>query len=143
MHAGIDDLRVDDDEMAITVVEGMVMRAKILFPKRQIGFGNPRRRRPVVGLVADVVVAGHQVEVVFEALDLFQEPRRGFVVGIGDGRHGMHQIADVYDEGQVAGIQIADHVAHPRVRKLVDGERRVAVVFAGVEVRVGDDTKGE
>jgi hypothetical protein len=49
-----------------------------------------RRRRPVVRFVAHVVVAGRQIERVFQLRHLLVEPRRRFGVELGNRRDRMH-----------------------------------------------------
>ena len=63
----IDDLGVDDDEVAAVMVEGLILGAEVFVPKRQVVLMDAGRRGPVVGLVADVVVARRQVERMFSA----------------------------------------------------------------------------
>ncbi len=56
-EARIDDLGVDNDEVAAVMVEGLILGAEVLLPECQVVLMDAGRWGPVVGLVADVVVA--------------------------------------------------------------------------------------
>ena len=142
-EARIDDLGVDDDEVAAVTVEGLILGAEVFVPERQVVLMDAGCRGPVVGFVADVVVARRQVERVFQFFDLLMKSRRRCSVQVGDGGHWVHQVADVDHEGQITTIQIADHVAHAPVGQAVDRKRGMAVVLALVHVRVGDHAETE
>jgi hypothetical protein len=49
--------------------------------------------------VAHVVVAGRQIERVFQVRHLLVEPRRRFGVELGNRRDRMHQVSHIGDEG--------------------------------------------
>ena len=139
----IDDLGVDDDEVAAVMVEGPILGTEVFIPERQVVLMDAGCRGPVVGLVADVVVARRQVERVVQLFGLLMKSRRRGGVEVWDGRHWVNQVADVNHEGQITGIQIADHVAHTPVGQAVHLKRGITVVLALVYVRVGDYTETE
>ena len=142
-EARVEDLRVDDRDVAAVVVERPVLRPEVPFPQRQMRLGDPGGRRPVVGLVAHVVVAGREIERTPERGRLLVEARRRFGVEVRDGGHRMHEVAHVDDEGEVAGVEVADDVAQAAVGEAVGLVGRVARVLALVDVGVGDDAETE
>ena len=72
----IDDLGVDDDEVAAVMVEGPILGTEVFIPERQVVLMDAGCRGPVVGLVADVVVARRQVERVVQLFGLLMKSRR-------------------------------------------------------------------
>ena len=86
-EARIDDLGVDDDEVAAVTVEGLILGAEVFVPERQVVLMDAGCRGPVVGFVADVVVARRQVERVFQFFDLLMKSRRRCSVQVGDGSY--------------------------------------------------------
>ena len=72
----IDDLGVDDDEVAAVMVEGPILGTEVFIPERQVVLMDAGCRGPVVGLVADVVVARRQVERMVQLFGLLMKSRR-------------------------------------------------------------------
>ena len=138
-QAGIEYLGVDNDEMAVAVVERPVVRPEMLLPAGEIGVADGCGRRPVIGLVADIVIAGGQVLRVPQRRRLFQIAGGGPVVQFRHGRHGMQQIADIDDESEVAPVQVVDDMAQTPIGQRVHREGRIALVLALVEVGVRDN----
>ena len=142
-QARIDDLRVDQDEADAIVIEGLVMRPEVFVPECQEIVADHAGRAPVDGLVADVVVAGNDVELVAQVLDLILEVLGGLLIKMRDGGHGVQKVAQMQHEIDLAGVQIADHMPHPPVGHLIGLERRIAFCLALVQVGVGDDRIGK
>ena len=142
-EARVEELRVEDDDATTVVVERAVLRPEMPFPERQMLLGHPGGRRPVVGLVAHVVVAGNEMERMPQRGRSLAEARRRLGVETGKGGHRMHEIAQVNDEGEIAGVQVAHDVPQAAVGQPVGLVGRIAVVLAPVDVGVGDDAEAE
>ena len=89
------------------------------------------------------MVAGHDVKLVAQVLDLVLEALRRLLIQMRDVGDGMQQVAQVQDEIDLARVQVTHHVAHAAVGQLVDLERRIAFLFTLVQVRVGDHRIGK
>ena len=101
VQARIDDLGVNDDEMAIVVVEGVEIGPEVFLPKTKVILANRCRWRPIIGFVTDVMITGHQIEIVPEISHLFVEAGRGLFIETGDRRDRMDEIAKVDDESEI------------------------------------------
>ena len=73
----VDDLGVDDDETHAAVLERVEVLAEVALPERQGFLGDHGRRTPGHGLVADVVVAGNEMERAGDRAAELQEPLGG------------------------------------------------------------------
>ena len=101
--------------MAAVVVERLVLRAEMLVPQRQVILVNARGRRAVVGFVADIVVAGREIERVVQTGDALVETGRRAGIKVRDGGQGVHEVTDIDDEGEIAAVEITDDVTYAPV----------------------------
>ena len=141
---GVQQQGVQHDEAHAGFVEGVEVRPERLPVDRERVVADLIGRHPVDGLVADVVVAGDDVQGHgepggdgLEALHRLVERRQR--------RDRVHDVPEVHDEarGRAHRRDLREHVAGPGVGEVVGLVGRGRGVLVLVDVRVGDDDEGE
>ena len=130
---------VHHDEAHPAVVECVEVGAERFAVGREKLVADPLGGHPVDRLVADVMVAGDEVqghrELRRDRLEAFHRNR-----GLWQRRHRMHDVAEVHDEARrrVHGGDLGEHVTRPGGGEVVAHVRRGRDTLALVDVGVGD-----
>ena len=141
-EAGVDDLGVDDDEAAAFVLERVEIPAEVLLPERQRLVRDHGRRTPGHGLVADVVVAGNEMQRTGKPAAELQEPFGGGGVGrLGGDR--VDQVPEMDGERGARCVDGLEGVARAGIGQRRTRKRRGGNPFRFVHMGVGDYRKGE
>ena len=117
LQVRVDDLCVDDDEMALLVIKGRELVAEMVLPQGEMILVDPGSRGPVVGLVADIVVAGREPGRVAQRIENLEKAPGRIGVEPRNRRNRMDDVADMDDKGKVARIEFPDDMAHAPVGK--------------------------
>ena len=143
-ESGIEQERVQQDEAHAAVVERVEIRPERLPVGREEVVADLLGRHPVDGLVANVVVAGDDVQGHRELRRDRLEARHR-IVERGQRRHRMDDVAEVHDEarGGAHRRDLGEHVTRPGVGEVVGLVRGGRRALRLVDVGVGDDDEGE